>query len=163
MEGIYIQLGSNLGDRLLMLKKAIHQLMINGIKILEESSIYETAPWGETHQPWFLNVVLQIETSQNPYEMLETMLGIERTLGRVRDKKWTERLIDIDLLYYHNEIINKKKLIVPQAQLVERRFTLLPMTELCPEDIHPVLQLSQSELLFRCNDSLDCLKTDLKL
>ena len=91
MNGIYILLGSNMGNRLEYLKEAENLLIQRGIQIVDESSVYETEPWGKKDQDWFLNVILQIETSNQPVELLKIMLDVEKNLGRIRKDKWGER------------------------------------------------------------------------
>ena len=112
MNGIYLLLGSNLGDRLGNLKKAEDLLEKAKIKVLNESSIYETEPWGKQDQPWFFNVVLQIETSLRPVELLEKCLEVELSMGRHRKEKWGERIIDIDILYY-DDVIEENRTSYP--------------------------------------------------
>lgn len=163
MNGIYILLGSNMGNRLEYLKAAEELLIQHGIQVIDESSIYETAPWGKGNQDWFLNVVLQIETSQSPSELLKTILGVEQSLGRIRKEKWGERFIDIDILYYHNEVIHTEQLSIPHPGIPDRRFTLIPLVEMCPLEEHPITDQTQMELLAECSDELDCKLTDYKL
>ncbi|MEP5614205.1 MAG: 2-amino-4-hydroxy-6-hydroxymethyldihydropteridine diphosphokinase [Cyclobacteriaceae bacterium] len=163
MNGIYLLLGSNLGDRLGNLRTASKFLQTNSIRILNESSVYETEPWGTAEQPWFLNVVLQVETSLSEGELLESCLATEKKMGRVRGKKWGERLIDIDILYYHNSTMEAENLQLPHPEIPNRRFTLIPMCELAPNQLHPTSKLTQAEMLTKCADELDCRITELQL
>jgi len=163
MNGIYLLLGSNLGDRLANLKTASKSLQTNAIKILNESSVYETEPWGTAEQPWFLNVVLHVETFLQEDALLETCLATEKEMGRIRDKKWGERLIDIDILYYNDRVIKTKHLQLPHPEISNRRFTLSPMCELAPNQLHPTTKLTQAEMLTKCEDGLDCRITELQL
>jgi len=163
MNGIYVLLGSNMGNRLEYLKAAEEHLIEHNIQILDESSVYETAPWGKENQQWFLNVVLQVDTSLDPVKLLQTILVIEQSLGRVREEKWGERCIDIDILYYHDEVIDQPDLSVPHPGIPDRRFTLIPLAEMCPMEIHPILSKNHLELLADCTDTLDCRLTDHKL
>lgn len=163
MNGIYLLLGSNMGNRLEYLREAESMLISNGFTIIDESSIYETAPWGEKDQPWFLNVVLQVETSYSAGEVLNHLLEIEQKLGRIRKEKWGERCIDIDILYFHDEIVDTESLQIPHPGIPDRRFTLIPLVEMCPMEVHPLLGKSQMELLADCPDPLDCTLTDYKL
>lgn len=163
MNGIYLLLGSNMGNRLEYLREAEQQLIGAGIYIIDESSIYETAPWGRSEQAWFLNVILQVETSKTPEELLKSILMIETQIGRIRAEKWGERSIDIDILYYHNESIESSELQVPHPGIPDRRFTLIPLVELCPLGVHPVLTKNHMQLLADCTDMLDCKLTDYKL
>ena len=163
MNGIYVLLGSNLGDRLAQLREASRQLQQEGIKVLNESSIYETAPWGKENQDWFLNVVLQLETSLSSNDLLGRCLSIEEKMGRKRTEKWSQRIIDIDILYYKDEVSDSEDLILPHPGIPDRRFTLIPLDELAPEEIHPVLRQTQKELLANCTDQLACKLTEFYL
>ncbi|SNT35973.1 2-amino-4-hydroxy-6-hydroxymethyldihydropteridinediphosphokinase [Ekhidna lutea] len=163
MNGIYILLGSNMGNRLEYLREAEKLLIQEGIQIIDESSIYETEPWGKKNQDWFLNVVLQIGTMLEPNELLNTLLKVEKSLGRIRKEKWGERCIDIDILYFHEEVVETKDLTIPHPGIPERKFTLIPLVEMCPIEKHPTLGRTQMELLAECPDELDCKLTDYKL
>lgn len=163
MNGVYLLLGSNIGDRLSNLKKAQTLLQECDLKVLNESSIYETEPWGKSEQSWFLNVVVQIETILTPQRLLEVCLGVEQTMDRIRGEKWDARIIDIDILYYNHEVINSAMLKVPHPEIPNRRFTLVPLSELCPNQPHPILGQTQVELLVKCEDELDCKLTEFQL
>ena len=163
MNGIYLLLGSNLADRLSNLRTAANLLQQEGVKILNESSVYETEPWGTSNQPWFLNVVLQVETLLSENELLGVCLKVEQEMGRVRDKKWGARLIDIDILYFNDSILKTENLAIPHPGIEERRFTLMPLCEIAPEETHPVLNQSQVILLSKCQDRLDCKLTEYHL
>ena len=163
MNGIYLLMGSNMGNRLAYLREATRLLSTYGIQVLDESSIYETAPWGPKDQSWFLNIVVEVVTSKDPSTLLSCILEVERTLGRVRKEKWGERCIDIDILYYHDEIITRETLSIPHPGIPDRKFTLVPLVEMAPLELHPSLQKNQMELLAACTDSLDCKLTEFKL
>ena len=163
MNGIYLLLGSNMGNRLEFLREAITLLLQSKIEIIDESSIYETAPWGPKDQGWFLNVILEVASSKSPSELLATLLDIEQEIGRIRKEKWGERSIDIDILYYHAEVLETEKLTIPHPGIPDRRFTLVPLVEMAPMAIHPVHHKSHVELLAECKDTLDCRLTDYKL
>lgn len=155
MEGIFLLLGSNLGNRVEVLNKAIEALENKGVAILNKSSVYETAAWGKEDQQAFLNQVLQVKTSMEAQELLKVILKIELELGRVRKVKWGERLIDIDILYF-NDLVHKDKVLeIPHPGIPDRRFTLIPLVEINPNFIHPKLELSQKELLDNCEDNLE--------
>jgi 2-amino-4-hydroxy-6-hydroxymethyldihydropteridine diphosphokinase len=115
------------------------------------SSIIETAPWGKTDQPAFLNQVLKIKTRFPPFFLMESLLDIEKAMGRNRTEKWGPRIIDIDILFFNNRIINEKGLCIPHPHLHEREFVLKPMVEIAPDFVHPVLQKTMSELLQELN------------
>jgi len=120
--------------------------------ILIKSKIYETEPWGVLDQPNFFNQVLKIKSKLTPTECLKNCLAIEDEMGRERLQKWGQRLIDIDLLFYNDLKINTLDLILPHPRLHERNFTLVPMEEIAPDFIHPVLKKSIFELLDICKD-----------
>lgn len=155
MEGIFLLLGSNLGDRVNSLMQANEALEEKGIRILKKSSVYETAAWGKTDQQAFLNQVIQVDTFLEPDELLKVILKIELELGRIRKIKWGERLIDIDILYYHKLICKNNNLEIPHPGIPDRRFTLIPLVEICPGFIHPKLKISQKKLLDNCEDNLE--------
>jgi 2-amino-4-hydroxy-6-hydroxymethyldihydropteridine diphosphokinase len=116
------------------------------------SSLYETAPWGGIEQPAFLNQVLEIQTRQAPEEVLRLILDIEHELGRVRYERWGARHLDVDLLYYGALHMDTARLTVPHPRLHERRFTLVPLVEIAPDFVHPVLTKTNKELLEACPD-----------
>ncbi|MGQ7855131.1 2-amino-4-hydroxy-6-hydroxymethyldihydropteridine diphosphokinase [Pedobacter sp. WC2501] len=136
----YLLLGGNLGNREANLKKAIELLNDKIGKVITSSSLYETAAWGKTDQPAFLNQAIALQTNLSALEVLDLALGIEQELGRVRKDKWGERLIDIDLILFGDQIINiPDKLQVPHPHMQDRKFVMEPLAEIAPEVIHPVL------------------------
>ena len=155
----YLLLGSNLGNREKYIADAVNLLHKNVGEILKVSSIYETAAWGKTDQPGFLNIALELSTVLNPLQLLETVLKIEADLGRVRYEKWGERLIDIDIILYGDMVINEVgKLQIPHPEMQYRKFVLLPLAEIAPAVIHPVLKKPISELLVNLDDNLAVIK-----
>lgn len=147
-------LGGNLGDRVSNLRHCntlIEELLG---PIVENSSIYETEPWGKSDQPSFLNQALQIETSLPPMELLSACLTIEKKMGRSRDEKWGARVIDIDIIYFDGQILNSIDLILPHPRMAERKFVLTPLAEINPSFVHPVLLKTNEELLKECKDQL---------
>jgi len=151
-------LGSNVGDRLGYLEKARFYIEKRAGKILDSSSLYETAAWGITDQPSFINQALLIETEIKPDMLLPILLDIEKLLGRERMEKWGPRIIDVDILYYDDVVMNVDYLKIPHPFLQERRFSLVPLNEISPAWIHPVLKLSVSEMLNNCKDISEVLK-----
>lgn len=133
------------------------------IEILEHSSIYETAPWGIENQDWFLNVALKIGSAMDPQLLLNACLEVEQQMGRKRAIKWGPRVIDIDILYYNDQIIQQANLSVPHPGIPDRRFTLLLLNEMMPKEKHPALKNSQAELLQNCQDQSECKITNLTL
>lgn len=148
-------LGSNLGDRLAYLQGAQNSLTETVGKLLQKSAVYETAAWGLEDQAAFLNQVLQISTELSPIDLLTQINLIEKELGRVREIKWGTRVIDIDILYFDDIILETEKLIIPHPALQNRRFTLIPLTEIAPAYIHPRLNKSNEALLADCPDTLE--------
>ncbi len=153
----YLLLGTNLGDRINNLKRAIEKVEMNS-KVVLRSKIYTTAAWGIENQSDFLNQVVCIHTEFDPQKLLENVLDIEQQLGRERLVKWGSRIIDIDVLYFNDEIIETPKLIIPHPQIHNRRFTLIPLVELNPDYIHPKINKSNLELLEICSDTLSVKK-----
>lgn len=150
----YILTGGNLGDRLANLQKAKEYLDKETGNIVGASSIYETEAWGNNDQPDFYNQVLIISTKLPAEQMMEKILKIEEQMGRVRGAKNASRIIDIDILFFNDDVINKKDLIIPHAEISNRRFVLTPLNELSPALVHPVLNKTISELLSTCKDML---------
>jgi len=153
-KGIYLLLGSNLGDKKANLELAKTLIQQNTGHIKRQSSIYETAAWGKTDQPSFFNQVVEMDTSLEPRQLLVFIQQTEKEMGRVRIEKWGQRLIDIDLLYYHDTMVSSTDLTVPHPGIPERRFTLVPLVELAPDFVHPVLKKSHTALLKECKDPL---------
>ncbi len=151
----YLLLGSNEGDRREWLKKAIAGIEAACGHIVNTSSVYETAAWGITDQADFLNMVVSITTTLTPQALLRSVLSIEQSLGRSRQVKWGPRIIDIDILFYDNMVMNTSGLIIPHPYLHERRFTLMPLAEIAPAYIHPRLKKPVSQLLSECPDTLE--------
>jgi len=157
MHFAYILLGSNLGDRDLQLQTAIEAIDKLG-NIQQYSSVYETAAWGLENQAHFLNQVLVLETELTAPLLLENLLRIEKEMGRERLEKWSARTIDLDILYFDNQVIDLEYLKIPHPYLQQRRFTLLPLCEISPDLLHPVLQKTNRELLETCPDLLEVKK-----
>lgn len=155
---VFLLLGSNLGERQQILRSA-SVLIESRIGIIQaSSSVYETAPWGVLDQPVFLNQILIVKTGLMPEEVLRIILEIEHELGRVRYERWGARVIDIDMLYYDNLILDSARLTLPHPRLHERRFTLVPLYEIAPDFIHPVLLKTTKNLLEECTDPGEVVK-----
>jgi 2-amino-4-hydroxy-6-hydroxymethyldihydropteridine diphosphokinase len=154
-------LGSNLGAREVMLKKAALQIRQHIGHILNQSSFYETEPWGFAGEDYFLNQVIIAETSATPSEILETVILIENSLGRKRsENRYASRSIDIDILFFDNQVIHEKNLIVPHQELHKRLFALIPLAEVAPDLVHPVFNKPISVLLNECGDRLKVSKVE---
>lgn len=151
----YIGLGSNLGDIKANLIRAVELIIERIGAILKQSSVYETKAWGNTSQPDFFNQVIMVVTELSATECLTQLAEIEKTLGRIRAERWGPRSIDLDLLYYDNEIINTPDLIIPHPGIADRKFVLIPLVEISKDFVHPLLHKSNEQLLAECQDQLD--------
>ena len=158
MNKLYRLLGSNMGNSRQQLTKAKKYLAKQLGTILRQSSLYRTAAWGNTNQPDFLNQVIILHTNVDAPTCMKYILEIEHVLGRVRTNKNDPRIIDIDILYFNKDIISTKNLAVPHPAIPDRRFVLVPLNELSPNFIHPVLVKTNHALLLECPDSLDVKK-----
>ncbi|MBW1782595.1 MAG: 2-amino-4-hydroxy-6-hydroxymethyldihydropteridine diphosphokinase [Deltaproteobacteria bacterium] len=148
MKTVYIGIGSNVGDKLNNCRKAID--MINNkenITVKGKSHFYWTEPIGVTSQDWYVNGAIRIETALRPLDLLRTVLSIESEMGRVRRRKWEPRVIDLDILLYEDKVIQGNDLTVPHPLMHTRKFVLMPMAQLSPDVIHPVLGKSMVQLL----------------
>lgn len=155
----YLLLGGNLGDREANLKKAIELVNDKIGHVIAISSLYETAAWGKTDQPSFLNQAVSLRTRLTALEVLAHALSIEQELGRVRKDKWGERLIDIDLILFGDEIINiPDKLQVPHPHMQDRKFVMEPLAEIAPEVIHPLLRETMLDICRNITDPLEVKK-----
>jgi 2-amino-4-hydroxy-6-hydroxymethyldihydropteridine diphosphokinase len=144
---VYIALGSNVGDRAAMLERAMAAMNSAGIRVSRQSSFYVTEPVDAPGQAWFLNAVVEAETSLLPLQLLHTLLRIERELGRRRITPHGPRTIDLDILFYGSSVIRSKELKVPHPHLSERRFVLVPLAQIAPEFRHPAMHKSVTQLL----------------
>ena len=151
---VFLLLGTNLGDRKKNLTVARNGIEAAVGSIIKISSIYQTAAWGKTDQPEFLNQALGVETLLSPYTLLDEVLKIEIDMGRRREEKWGERIIDIDILLYEDQMVNSHRLTIPHLELQNRRFALVPLTEIAATVTHPVFQKTIQELLELCPDEL---------
>ena len=157
MCGIYLLLGSNLGDKQTNIKKALRAIEISS-KVKKISNLYETEPWGKTDQPPFLNLVIEICTSLQPTDLLRELLQIEKSLGRVRKEKWGERVIDIDILYYQQLRLATSQLVIPHPGIAHRKFTLIPLVELDPDLMNPITKKTNLEMLNNLEDESSVIK-----
>ncbi|WP_462265069.1 2-amino-4-hydroxy-6-hydroxymethyldihydropteridine diphosphokinase [Mucilaginibacter sp.] len=140
MNIIYLLLGSNLGNRQMFLNEAVRCIAADIGKVTLQSAVYETQAWGNTTTPDYLNQVIEVQSWLSPRELLQQALAIEQQLGRERHEKWEARVIDIDILFYNHEIIDEPDLVIPHPHLHKRKFTLMPMAEINPDLIHPVMK-----------------------
>ena len=155
MSTAYLLIGGNLGEREQNLSKAIALINVQCGPVVKTSSLYETAAWGVTDQPSFLNQALEVSTSWNAKQLMRKILRIEKLMGRVRKEKFGPRIIDIDILFFNDEIHDLRFLKIPHPQLQNRRFVLVPLAEINSELEHPVLKKTIAELLEECPDNLE--------
>lgn len=156
MTRCYILFGSNEGDKSALLSQACQLINTRCGLLAERSSAYYTEPWGFEAEEWFLNELLVVETELDPDTLMDTLMDIERELGRVRHPEtpgYCSRTVDLDILYYGDHIVRTEKVTAPHPRLHLRRFALLPLCELVPDFLHPEFGISQQQLLEKCPDT----------
>jgi len=153
MNTVYLQLGSNLGEREQLIFDAVQEISEHVGKVNIRSQIYESMPWRVDGQENYLNQIIEVETLLSAEETLAAILKIESDLGRVRIEKWGERLIDIDIIFFNNEIIETPNLCIPHKHMHERNFVLAPLNEIAPDFIHPKYNKTVSELFNESQDT----------
>jgi 2-amino-4-hydroxy-6-hydroxymethyldihydropteridine diphosphokinase len=149
----YLLLGSNQGNSMHMLAEAIRLIEVNAGEVVAKSSVYRTEPWGNKEQQDFLNQALCIQTPLAAHDLLKQLLNIETQMGRIRHQKWEPRMIDIDMLFFDEDIIQTIDLVIPHPLMHERKFTLLPMSEIAATMLHPVLKKNILTLLKETADT----------
>ncbi len=152
MAKVHIGIGSNLGNKASNIKKSI-KLLETKSRLKKISPFYETEPVGYGNQEWFINCVVKIETDLAPFELLEFLKSIEKTLKRKKTVRFGPRTIDLDILFYDDKIINKKNLIIPHPRMHERLFVLQPLSDLSPKLTHPKLKKTTKELRNKIKNS----------
>ena len=153
MNKLFLQLGSNLGDREQLIKDAIKFINEKLGKVLSYSKIYESDPWRVDGQKNYLNQILEAHSSLSAEDSLKVLQDIENELGRVRLEKWGERLIDIDIIFFNNDIIANSDLCVPHKHMHERNFVLIPLNEIAPQYVHPKYNKTVADLLEESKDT----------
>jgi 2-amino-4-hydroxy-6-hydroxymethyldihydropteridine diphosphokinase len=144
---LVLSLGSNLGNRYAYLQQAIIAINETFDTVSHVAQFYETPPWGDTNQSRFINTALLLETALSPQKCIALLQEIERTLGRIKTHKWGPRSIDIDILFYENEVLLQEDMIIPHPHLQNRAFVLAPLCDLIPAYRHPVLAKDMTDLL----------------
>ena len=155
-ESVFVLLGSNLGDRELLVNQACKMMGERCGEIVAKSRLYESEPWGFRAEHWFLNQVVKIETSLSPDALMLDLLAIEKELGRDRTtphEGYVSRPIDLDILYFGDKIIETQLVTAPHPRLYQRRFTLLPLCDVAPAFVHPTLKKTNLQLLDECQDT----------
>ena len=148
----YLGLGSNLGDREKHLRKGL-QFLSQSVQLVRFSSMYETEPWGDTEQPRFLNLVCEASVEMSPYRLLEAAKKVEQSVGRKPTFRHGPRVLDIDLLFYGDQVVTTSELTIPHPRIPERAFVLIPLVEIASAFMHPVLRQTVTELLERVEGS----------
>ena len=156
-QSVYILLGSNLGDRQLLINQACEMIEERCGRIVSKSRLYESEPWGFKSEHWFLNQVVVLDTDMSPDNLMDSLLAIEKELGRDRTtphEGYVSRPMDLDILYWGKDlIVEKQHVIVPHPRLHKRRFTLLPLCDVAPDYVHPILKKTNRQLLDECQDT----------
>ena len=155
-ESVFVLLGSNLGDRELLVNQACKMMGKRCGEIVAKSRLYESEPWGFQAEHWFLNQVVELKTSLSPDALMTELLAIEKELGRDRTtphEGYVSRPIDLDILYFGDKIIETQLVTAPHPRLHQRRFTLLPLCDVAPDFVHPILKKTNLQLLDECQDT----------
>jgi len=161
MKKVFLGIGTNLGDREVNLGSAVECIRESIGRVVCISSVYETEPWGFSSDDQFLNMVVEVETAHKPSGLLGRMLMIEAKMGRLRSGEgYSSRLIDLDILLFGNKVMNTKSLVIPHPRLHERKFVLVPLCEIAPGFVHPVLKKDIKALLKECTDKSRILKVE---
>ena len=153
MNKVYLQLGSNLGERAIVISDAVKKISESIGKVSALSQVYESTPWRVDGQANYLNQILEVKTIFSAQDILAAILKIEKDLGRVRIEKWGERLIDIDIIFFNNDIIETAELCIPHRHMHERNFVLIPLNEIAPNFFHPKYKKTVAQLYNESRDS----------
>ena len=155
MEELYLLLGGNLGDKQKIFSESEKLIEQHLGRILKKSQLYETEPWGFESDDLFWNQAMIVETNLKASECLDTIHQIEKQIGRIRyNQQYTSRIIDIDILFYGDLVTNTPELVIPHSRMIDRKFVLVPLSEIAAEKIHPVFEKTIGQLLDECTDQL---------
>ena len=158
---VYIGIGSNQGDALANCTAAIDHICASGRnRLLKQSSYYRTEPWGNSNQDDFINLVIKVQTSFTPFALLHFLQEVEKKLGKNRTVHWGPRTIDLDILFYNNDVLTSSDLTIPHPHIAGRRFVLIPLQEIDPYLEHPVHRKTISQLLDKLDDDKGVTKLD---
>lgn len=150
---VYLHTGSNIGDKKARLLQALVYIEAEVGTILKTSALYQTEAWGLTNQDDFFNQAVLVNTEFKPLEVLNKLKEIEIKMGRIKTERWTARIIDIDILFWDNELVNEPSLTIPHPHIPERNFVLIPMLEIAPYLVHPLLNKNIEELYLESKDT----------
>ena len=164
MSRVFLSLGSNVGDRLHFLQKAVEAIgRLRKTEVMKLSPVYETEPVGEKDQPEFYNMVAEVSSSLGAFELFKDLKGIEQSLGRTKTKRWGPREIDIDVIYHGSVVLDTAELSVPHPELQNRRFVLEPLAEIASDFSDPTTRQTVQQLLTQCVDTNKVAKTSLSI
>jgi len=152
----YLSLGGNLGNTIEIFQNSMEILTKKVGKITQLSSLYQTAAWGPIPQNDFINQVIEVETKLSAPELMDILLEIELQQGRVRQERWGPRTLDLDIIFFGEQLISRENLEIPHPRMTDRKFVLVPMTEINPSFVHPKIQKTMEKLLLECKDESEC-------
>ncbi|MHA8050943.1 2-amino-4-hydroxy-6-hydroxymethyldihydropteridine diphosphokinase [Aquirufa sp. ROCK-SH2] len=152
----YLSLGGNLGNTIEIFQETYQILEKKVGEITKFSSFYQTAAWGPIKQADFINQVIEVSTRLSATDLMQTLLEIEKEMGRIRDERWGPRTLDLDILFFGDQIIAKENLEIPHPRMEDRKFVLIPLAEINPNFIHPKSQKTVKQILLECEDECDC-------